>query len=81
MTTSTKRIAELVQDLPEKEKFAILELIDLKTEHDMDRVLSKFESLENSMKSEMKSLNSKISIVYWLIGGLSLLMSIYKFLG
>ena len=66
----TKKVAELADNLPTKEKLIILELIDLKVESDMEKVMNKIESL-----------NTKMNMVLWVIAALGILMSIYKFLG
>ena len=53
--------------LPEKQKNAILQLIDLKTEQEMEKVLNRFDamqseisSIKESMQSEIRSVNDKI---------------------
>ena len=60
--------------LPDDQKNAILALIDLKTESDMEKVLAKIDS----MRSE---LNDKIMTTRYLIIGLGILITILKFLG
>ena len=54
-------------ELPEKQKNAILQLIDLKTEQEMEKVLNRFDamqseisSIKESMQSEIRSVNDKI---------------------
>lgn len=77
----TKDFAEQVKHLPEKEKLAILGIIDLKVENDMEKVLQRIDSMKAEMKAEMRTMDNKISVLYWLIGALAVLMSIYRFLG
>jgi len=77
----TKDFAEQVANLPEKQKMAILGIIDLKVENDMDKVLHRLDGIRAEMKAEMKAMENRISVLYWLIGALAVLMSIYKFLG
>lgn len=66
----TVEIAKHIENLPESEKNAILAIIDLKVENDMDKVMSKLDSM-----------NTRITTLYWLIGLLGLLMSVLKFVG
>lgn len=66
----TVEIAKHIENLPKDEKNAILAIIDLKVENDMDKVMSKLDSM-----------NSRITTLYWLIGLLGLLMSVLKFIG
>ena len=61
------------EKLDKKSKNAILALIDIKTDSDMDKVLNKLDSME-------KSLNTRITAVYWFLGAMTLLMSILKFI-
>ena len=74
----TKDFAEQVESLPKKHKMAILGIIDLKVENDMEKVLHKLDA----MKTEM---NTRFSVLYWLIGALAAfmtaLLTIYQFLG
>ncbi|WP_127023576.1 hypothetical protein [Flagellimonas beolgyonensis] len=66
----TKDFAEQVESLPKKHKMAILGIIDAKVETDMEKIMHKLDAMD-----------TKISVLYWLIGALAVLMSIYKFLG
>jgi len=66
-------VSNEVEKLEKKSKNAILALIDIKTTSDMDKVLNKLDAME-------KSLNTRITTLYWLVGALSLLMSVYKFI-
>ena len=60
----TKKVAELADNLPTKEKLSILELIDFKVESDMEKVINKIESLDN----RINGLHSKMTTVLWVIG-------------
>jgi len=53
----TKDFAEQVESLPKKHKMAILGIIDLKVENDMEKVLHKLDA----MKTEM---NTRFSVLY-----------------
>lgn len=77
----TKDFAEQVENLPKNHKMAILGIIDLKTDNDMDKVLQRLDGIQAEMRAEMKAMENRISVLYWLIGALAVLMSIYKFLG
>ncbi|WP_375334488.1 hypothetical protein [Flagellimonas sp. C4] len=70
----TTELAEQVDNLPKKQKMAILGIIDLKVENDMEKVLHKLDTMGN-----------KISVIYWLIGALAVfltsLITVYQFLG
>ncbi|WP_421805737.1 hypothetical protein [Flagellimonas sp.] len=77
----TKDFAEQVENLPKEQKMAILGIIDLKVDNDMEKVLQRIDSMNAEMKAEMRTMENKISVLYWLIGALAVLMSIYRFLG
>lgn len=74
----TKDFAEQVENLPKKHKMAILGIIDLKVENDMEKVLHKLDAIKTEM-------NTRFSVLYWLIGALAAfmtaLLTIYQFLG
>ena len=87
-------LSKEIEHLPEKEKNAILALIDLKSRSDMKEVLAKMDSMQtkmqaeisginNSMQSEIRSIRSEISTSrYWisvLIAGIGVLITILKF--
>ena len=67
------QFAEQLENLPKDQKMAILGIIDLKVENDMEKVLHKLDSMENSM-------NARITVLYWLIGALGIFLSVLKFL-
>tara|TARA_R100000789_G_C2901686_1_gene120562 strand:+ start:265 stop:495 length:231 start_codon:yes stop_codon:yes gene_type:complete len=74
----TTELAEQVNDLPKKQKMAILGIIDLKVENDMEKVLHKLDA----MKTEM---STRFSVLYWLIGAIAAFMTalitVYQFIG
>lgn len=70
----TKEIAKLIKDLPEKQQMAILGLIDLKVENEVQKVIHKLEQID-------KGLNLKYNVLLGAITLLTLLISIFKFLG
>ena len=81
-------VSENLVHLPDDQRRAILALIDLKTESEMEKVLAKMDSIQSemhSMRSEMHnikdSLNDKIMTTRYLIIGLGILITILKFLG
>lgn len=55
-------------ELGEKDRQAILKVIDLKVEDDMEKVLNKMQSEFGSIKAELKHMEDKISTVYWAVG-------------
>ena len=55
-----EKLSGKLRDLPEKEKNAILALIDYKTESDMEKVLSKFDSKFNAFDSKFNSFEAKL---------------------
>jgi len=73
---------EQVEKLPNKDRNAILAVIELKTENDMDKVLSKLDNiekrLENKIDIQSNTLRWAIGVGFALIG---LLITILKFLG
>ena len=65
-----------LDNLPKDQKNTILALIDLKTELDMKEVISRFDSMQSEIKSEMKSMQSKFSILLWVISAIGLMIAI-----
>ena len=67
-----------LRDLPEKEKNAILALIDYKTESDMKEVLNKLDAIESKFEA-------KFSLLLWVVGALgfmiTIMITIFKFIG
>ena len=70
----TKEIAKLIKDLPEKQQMAILGLIDMKVENEVQKLINKLEQID-------KGLNLKYNVLLGAITLLALLISIFKFLG
>jgi len=70
----TKKVSELVDNLPKEQKNAILGIIDLKIESDMKTVLQKLEQIEQNQ-------NLRFNLILGAIGFITILMSIYKFIG
>ena len=62
------------KDLPEKQQMAILGLIDMKVENEVQKVIHKLEQID-------KGLNLKYNVLLGAITLLALLISIFKFLG
>ena len=65
----------LFSRLNRRDGAAIVQLIDMKTEADMEKVLNKLnvltsriDSLEKSVDARFDAMNHKISVLYWLIG-------------
>ena len=77
----TTDFAKSIDGLPKKEKMAILEVIDTKVEDDMKEVLYELKGTKEAINAELKSMNSRITTLYWLIGALGLLISILKVIG
>ena len=76
----TSQFAEQLENLPKDQKMAILAIIDLKVENDMEKVLHKLDSMEKSMNSRFESMDTRITVLYWLIGALGVFLSVLKFL-
>ena len=69
LTDFQKEIAKLDTE----SKNAILALIDLKTETDMEKALSEIKNIRISMENKMESVNFKLNTVMWVIGVLTVL--------
>lgn len=71
-----------VNDLPNTLKKPILAMIELKTDSDMEKALSKMENIEKRLESKMdiqfKMMLWTIGIAFTLIG---VLITLYKFIG
>ena len=76
----TSQFAEQLENLPKDQKMAILGIIDLKVENDMEKVLHKLDSMEKSINSRFESMDTRITVLYWLIGALGVFLSVLKFL-
>lgn len=82
------KIEELMEDLPETNRKAILGLIDIKISNDMKEVIAELkatrESLEHRMETNKESLEHRMSsqtkIVTVAISFLGLLVTLFKFL-
>ena len=55
-------------------KKGILELIDLKTENDMEKILSEFRTINSEIKRLEDKQDAKSSIILWAIGVLIVLI-------
>ena len=90
------KISGKLDNLPEKEKKAILALIDYKTESDMKEVImeirnmeskfdSKFNAIESKFASKFDAIESKFSILLWVVGTvgfvITIMITIFKFIG
>ena len=64
---------EEISKLDESKRLAILALIDLKTESDMEKALSELRNIKDSM-------NFKMNTVLWVISVLSAIGLILKFI-
>ena len=102
-------LSKEIEHLPEKEKNAILALIDLKSRSDMEKVLnrldaiaskfeskfsaieskfeskfnaidSKFESNFNAIESKFNAIESKFSILLWVISAIGVMIAVFKFI-
>ncbi len=70
-------INEQLESLPDHERKAIVALIDIKTEDDMDKVLnrldamdSKFDAKFNAIESKFDAIESKISNLQWFMAAI-----------
>ena len=91
-------LSKEIEHLPEKEKNAILALIDLKSRSDMEKVLnrldaiaskfeskfsaieSKFESKFSAIESNFNAIESKFSILLWVISAIGVMIAVFKFI-
>jgi hypothetical protein len=64
----TKNLTELTDNLDLQSKLAILGIIDLKVESDMEKVMNKLDSMEHNIKSIKESVNFKLNTVMWVFG-------------
>ena len=65
---------QLTSRLKREDAEVILKLIDLKTESDMDKVLNAINQLNNRIDNLEKSVDSRFSTLYWVLGfGMALL--------
>ncbi|PCE66649.1 hypothetical protein [Sediminicola luteus] len=69
--------AKSIGNLPKKEKLAILEIIDLKVDSDMDRVLDRLDTINSRIDRLDSSLKWSIGIGFTLLG---ILITILNFL-
>ena len=58
--TKLSKYHDLVSKLDEDKVVAIVGLIDLKTEDDMDKVLNKLDTIESKIDARLDSLESKL---------------------
>ena len=75
-----------MEDLPKKSKKSIVALIDTKTEHEMEKVLSKLNTMEQKfdakfegMDAKFDSFQFKLNIILWAFGVLLAVMTIFRF--
>lgn len=62
------KINDASDQLDEKNKKAILDVINLKVEDDMKDVLTKMDNMFAKIDSRFEHMESRISTVYWVIG-------------
>ena len=76
---SVKKAIELISEIPAEQRKAVLKLMDLKTENDMEEVVRSIDTLKDSLKhleernaNNIKNLESKIDIqinvLLWTLG-------------
>ena len=86
-----KDVSDLVDDLPEKQKKAILGLIDVKVDNEMKAVIEKLDHLEKGLDKSIdtveksistveKMLSVRFSVLLGAISLLALLIAIFKFI-
>ena len=63
-------------NLPDEQKSAILQIIDLKTEDNMEKVLNRMDLIQAEIGSVRDSMRAEISGIKYMIGGLALLITI-----
>jgi hypothetical protein len=68
------QLNETIKELPEKQKSAILKLIDIKTNEDMKEVIQSIKHLESKLES-------KITTVFWILGIIITLIVALKIFG
>ncbi len=61
------KIAVNLKVLPLEEQEAIVNLIQLKTETDMDKVLNKLDAMETKFDAKFEAMDSKFDILRWLL--------------
>lgn len=73
-----------MDDLPEKQKKAILGLIDIKVDNEMKAVIEKLDHLEKGLDKSIdtveKMLSVRFSVLLGAISLLALLIAIFKFI-
>ena len=84
----TTELVKLAEGLPEKQKLAILSIIDLKTEQDMEKVLDRIDLMQgvlenkiNGLDIEIKGLNVKYNVLLGAISLLGIMIAVLKYLG
>ena len=85
LSMKTNQLNKEIQKLklPDEQKSAILQIIDLKTEDNMEKVLNRMDliqaeigSVRDSMRAEISGLKGEIFGIKYMIGGLALLITI-----
>ena len=79
-----------IKNLPDKGKEAILALIDIKTEHEMDKVLGKLDAMRqesnamrqefNAIENKFDSVNNQLNFLKWAFGFVVVLITLLKFI-
>lgn len=69
---SFKRLSELSEKTQNKE---ILELIEIKTDHDMDKVIRKLDAMEKNWDNRFNSLIREITTIKWYITVIALVVA------
>jgi mRNA-degrading endonuclease RelE of RelBE toxin-antitoxin system len=65
------KVNKKLAKLPKSSRKAIVDLIDLKTEIDMDKVLNKLDALETKFDTKFKFVEKQFKIVHWILGLMS----------
>lgn len=69
--TQLSTICNLASNLPRSQRAAIISLIDLKTEGDMQKVLDRLDLMEQKLDAKFDAkfdaLNNKISMTQWFV--------------
>ena len=74
-----------MKNLPDKGKEAILALIDIKTEHEMDKVISKLDAMRqefnakfDAIENKFDSVNNQLNFLKWAFGFVVVLITLLK---
>ncbi len=69
-------VAEKIKILPQKEKMAILELIDIKSASDMKELVIELDKLNNKIDLKFEGMNSKYNVLIGMISFLGLVITV-----